>query len=41
MDEDRGQLWLGALRILGTLMKLTPAMAAMVLGEEVREEATA
>ena len=36
--DDRGQLWLG---ILGMLMNVAPAMMAMVLGEEAKEEATA
>ena len=39
--DDRGQLWLGGLGILGMLMNVAPAMMAMVLGEEAKEEATA
>ena len=37
--DDRSQLWLGGLRILGPSINLWPAMAATVLVEEAREEA--
>ena len=37
--DDRGQLWLGGLSILGILMNVAPAIVATVLGEEVKEEA--
>ena len=37
--DDRFQLWLGGVRISGTLIDLKPAMAATALGERAREEA--
>ena len=39
--DDRGQLLLEGCGILGTLIKVTPAMAATVMGEEATEEAMA
>jgi len=37
-EDDRNQLWLGGLRILGPLMNLVATMASTILVEEAREE---